>query len=225
MLEKLDIYRIAEPIFRVHARLFKVQEAILRASRQQIRASKLGILAQGAVYTSLVLFLLALVINVLDLSWTSTPVLLLMLVALVAIGVHWYDFAKLKETEEDFDRLIDDAGGEDSERWVDYAQAIAAAYGTRLKMIDDMEEELLEQHEKKKLTERKYAERVLYYKEIRTYCIEKLAYYKRMNEDLYKKKRRTLEDYKAVSRFISVAEIGIQPEETCVEEKRNTPKD
>lgn len=211
MIDKFDIYRIADPIFRVHARLFKVHEAILFSSHQQIRAARISAAAQGTLYSSFLLFLITLIVQVSDLKLTSAPVVVLILVFVVVSIAYGYDYMSLKKSEEEFERLMDQAGSADVEGWVDYAQALIAAYGARLKMLADMEEELGQQLKEGKILPKKHNERLQYYAEVRAFCMDKLAHYKQLNEKLFAESKRTKEDYEQVKRFIASAEIGLSP--------------
>jgi hypothetical protein len=209
MIDKFDIYRIADPIFRVHARLFKVHEAILLSSHQQIKAARIRTAAQGTLISSFLLFLITLIVQVSELKLTSAPVVVLIFVFVAVLFAYGYDYVKLKDSEKEFERLMDQAGSADVEGWVDYAQALIAAYGARLKMLADMEEELGQQLKEGKIVPKKHNERLQYYAEVRAFCMDKLAHYKQLNEELFKKKKRIKEDYEQVKRFIASAEIGL----------------
>jgi hypothetical protein len=213
MLDKFDVYLISDPMFRVHARLFKVQEAILRSSRQQVLASKRIVLARAGAFTSMVLFLLSLLVQVFDLKWGSTPVLLLMLVGVVVILVHTVDYAGLKKDERRFESLMGDEEGLAPERWVDYAEALMAAYGSRLKMLARAEKELEEQRKTAQIDDTEYQERSSYYALVRQYSMQRIEYYSRKNEELYKAGKRTPQDYEEVLMFVRAAEIGLPRQE------------
>src|SRR5947209_18102224 len=150
MMDKLDVFRISDPLFRIHSRLFRVQEAILRASQQQVRAAKLTVVAQAAGISALFTFLLTLIVEIFHVEWLSTPVVALVLIALVAILIYVMDYRNLKRDEAEFDRLIAETGGQNAETWVDYSEQLIAANGARLKMVADALDEIRNLHTHKK---------------------------------------------------------------------------
>ncbi len=182
-MEKFDVYRISDPIFRVHARLFKVQEAVLRSSRLTIQSSKLSVISQSGVFTAFTLFVLTLFVAVFEVKLASTPVYVLGLIFLLVIWAFVHQFVGLRQAESEFDRLIGDAGGDDAEKWVDYATSVIAAFGTRLKLVTEMQEELQKARGDKQLAEPQYKERETHYRAIRAYCVDGLAKLKRLNRN------------------------------------------
>ncbi len=213
MLDKYDVYLISDPMFRVHARLFRVQEAILQSSRQQLLASRRSVIGRAGVFSSLVLFLLTLLVQVFDLKWASAPVLALLLVGGVVILVHVRDYYGLKEDDRFFESLI---GQEEVgvESWVDYAESLLAAYGARIKMLARAEREIEQQRSTQQIDQPEYEQRSRYYAIVREYCMDRIEFYKRNNEDLYKAGKRTEHDYREVLKFVEGAEIGL-PERTA----------
>lgn len=219
MIDKFDVYVIADPMFRIHARLFKVQEAILRSSRQQVEASKRGVIARAGVLTSMMLFLLTLVVQVFDLKWGSTPVVVLLLLVTLVLLIHARDYQGLKEAEKSFETLIGDEGAVPLERWVDYAEGTMAAYGTRLKMLARAEKELEDQRRAGQIDEGEYDRTAAYYAIVRDYCTQNIEYYKQSNEKLHNAGQRTREDYEEILKFVRAAEIGLPKKEA---EKKDT---
>lgn len=213
MIDRFDIYVMVDPLFRIHARLFRVQDAILRSSKQQVEASKRSIIARASVLTSMMLFLLTLVVQVFKVEWGSTPVVVLLLLGVLVLLIHARDYQGLKEAEKGFETLISDEGGVPLERWVDYAEATMAAYGTRLKLLARAEKELEEQHRAGQMEEGEYRRTAALYAIVREYCTQTIEYYKQANEKLYNAGERTREDYDEILRFVRAAEIGSQPEE------------
>jgi hypothetical protein len=210
VIDKMDVYRISEPMFRIHSRLFRVQEAILRASKQQIRASKLTVVSQAAGISALFTFLLTLIVEVFHVDWLSTPVIALMLVGLVAILIHVSDYRNLKKDEGAFDRLLAEAGGENAETWVDYSEQLIAANGSRLKMVADALDETRELHDSKQITDVKFQQRSAYLEQVAAYSKVQLEKYRATNKRLFMEGKRGKEDYESVLRYLEIA----QPDDT-----------
>jgi hypothetical protein len=208
VIDKMDVYRIAEPMFRIHSRLFRVQEAILRASKQQIRAAKLTAVSRAAGISALFTFLLTLIVEVFHVDWLSTPVIALMLIALVAILIHVFDYKSLTKEEGEFDRLLAEAGGENAETWVDYAEQLIAANGSRLKMVADALDEAHELHDSKQINDAKFQERSAYLEQVAAYCKVKLEKYRATNKRLFMEGKRGKEDYESVLQYLEVAQPG-----------------
>jgi hypothetical protein len=209
VIDKLDVFRISEPMFRIHSRLFRVQEAILRASKQQIRASKLSVISQAAGLSGLFTVLLTLTVEIFHIDWLSAPVLVLVAVAGVAILIQILDYITLKEDEGKFEQLLSDVGGEDAETWVDYAEQLIAAYGSRLKMLIEAREEMAEAHKNGQITEDKFNERSEYVERTIAFCIKQLLKYREANERLYKEGKRKKEDYESVLVYLETAQPRI----------------
>jgi len=210
MIDKLDVFRISDPMFRIHSRLFRVQEAILRASQQQIRASKLTVVSQAAGISALFTFLLTLIVEVFHVDWLSTPVIALALIALVAILIYVADYRNLKRDEGEFNRLLAEAGGENAETWVDYSEQLIAANGARLKMVADALDEIRDLHARQQINEQKFQERALYLEQIALSCRNQLQKYKDTNERLFSQGKRNKEDHESVQRYLDIAEGSIQ---------------
>jgi len=205
MFDTFDVYRIADPIFRVHTRLFKLQAAILRSSQQQLRAYKLGVVSQAAGFSALLLFLLTMMIDIFDLKWKSISFWVLLGLVALAVSAHFFDYLHLRTSEKEFNRLIAEAGGENVEKWADFACATASGYGSRLKMLDDMQDELNKHHDAHEIDDQKYQSRTKYFQVIRDYCLEEVAALKETNEQLLRNRKRTRSEYEAVNLFIDQA--------------------
>lgn len=212
-MEKLDVYRISDPLFRIHSRLFKVQEAVLRSSRVNVESSKLGVFSRAGIFTALVLFIVTLLVQILKVEVTSTPIKVIALIFLLGILAFVFEYVGLRRTAKEFDRLIADSGGDRVDTWPDFASAVIAGYGTRLKLTTEMQEELQKAYDGGHISVQRYDERRKHYEAIRTYCVDGLAQLRLLNEELLANRKRTQEEYTDVKHFLEHATIGLRSEE------------
>jgi hypothetical protein len=208
VIDKMDVYRMSDPVFRVHARLFRLQEAILRSSMQQIRAAKQTVVAQAAGGSALLASLLTLIVGVFKIEWNSVPVIVILCVGAAAILIHVLEVVELKSDEREFDRLLADAGGQGVETWVDFSESLVAAYGTRLKMLSDALIEAPTLHKAGQLSDAAFQQRTQYLNQTRDFCIAEVTRLSAMNEALFTSGRRSEEDYESVKNYVEVALAG-----------------
>lgn len=211
MIDKLDVYRISDPMFRIHSRLFRLQEAILRSSKQQLRASRLSVVSRAAGIGTLLTFLLTLIVQIYKIEWLSVPVVVIIMVGAAAILLHVLDYFELKEAEGKFDELLQDAGGDNAETWADYSEQLIAAYGARLKMASDAMDEANDLQAKHEMNDEAFRRRSEYLQGIIDYCNAQLQKYRAANERLHKEGKRTKEDFDSVLSFLQVAQPDYKP--------------
>lgn len=202
---KIDVYRIVDPIFRVHARLFNLQSSILKSTKFDLRTAKINSVGQGAIITGFIITLATILISILEVKWNSTPLLILYLIIAIVVTVYVMKFLDARSVSKQFDDLIIETGGEDIETWVDYSKSIIAAYGTRLKMIIEAQEENSGLHQREVISKDKHEKNNRYYEEIKKYCLSELEHIKQKNETLFLNKSRNEKDYNEIKEYLNIA--------------------
>jgi len=193
-LNKLDAYRIADPTFRVHARLFKIQGGIMKSALANLKATRASSVGLAGVTTSIFIAIIAML---------PDKALYIIPVGIVVVGILVWNIVDTWLRAKDFDKLIKDIGGEEVEKWVDYTTSVIAAYTTRIRMIDDAIEELQLLKDNGEIDGKRYSRDKKYCETIRNHSIARLKDFKIQNDELYKDKRRSEEDYNKVQNYLA----------------------
>lgn len=193
-LNKLDAYRIADPTFRVHSRLFWVQDAVIKSAFANLRATKASSIGLAGVTTSIFIAIVAML---------PEKTSYIIPIAILIVSILLWNVWETWQRERCFGELIKEIGGEEVEKWVGYITSVIAAYTTRIRMIEDAIEELELLRRNGEIDDNKYSRDKKYCETIRSYSIDRLKYFDNQNEELYKSKKRSEEDYNKVKYYLA----------------------
>jgi uncharacterized membrane protein len=206
-LGKLDIYRISDPIFRLHSRLYRVQAAIARVGLSNIKAAKINSYGMAGFLFIFVVSLITVLTTYFEIKGMPIVILGILLAGVVVMAI--LNIRSISSSEKEFSKLVEESGAYDIETWVDYTKSLVAAWGTRLKMINEALEENEKLHEAGVIAEEKHRKQSEYLNEIRSQCMSELDDLDEKNRLLHDEKKRTDEDFDKINEYIHVAKLDI----------------
>lgn len=137
-IAKEDMYRALDALYRIHEDLFQVEEKISRLSSALLTVAKLrGNTFLGALAAGL-LVIAPILVSVLDIKWSSAPVIAVFLVVGGVIALWIYQAYGVASTRKELGFIAGSTYQLPLELRHDYLREVIATWGNRKRVLEEV---------------------------------------------------------------------------------------